>query len=232
MTSETCAARLLVFALLALPTAAFAQTRTAAPQRSATSTPAARENREDWQRVPDIFSALAAGPGSRLADLGAGEGWLSLRLAKLVGAGGRIFAADISESALKALDEKLAKDSLRNVELVLSEDDDPRLPYGTLDGVVIVNAYHEMTKRVAVLDGIKRALKPGGRLVILDSPAPDSLDARKDQMSHHSLDLEFARDDLEAHGFEIVTAQKDFVLSKHQDHEHKQWLLVARRGTK
>ena len=223
---------------LGAPACAQSQTRTASPARSAsnasasTASPPTAERREDWQRVPDIFSALDAGPGSRLADLGAGEGWLSTRLARLVGPSGRIFAADISESALNALRENLAKDSIRNVELILSEGDDPRLPYGTLDGVVIVNAYHEMTQRVAVLEGVKRALRPGGRLVILDQPAPDSITSRKEQMSRHMLALDLARDDLEAHGFEIVREQADFVSYKHPTHTHTQWLLVARKAEK
>ena len=219
-------------ALIIAPSIAESQTRTAAPARSG-SPAAPQEKRDDWQRVPDIFAALGAGNGSRLADLGAGEGWLTTRLARLVGPSGRVFAADISASALDRLSETLAKDSLRNVELVLSEDDDPRLPYGTLDGVVIVNAYHEMTKRVAVLEGIKRALKPGGRLVILDSPPADTaFRTRQQQTSHHALDLAFARDDLEAHGFEIVSAAEDFVSSKHENHDHRQWMLVARKATK
>lgn len=219
---------LLLTLTVAATSALTAQVRTPSPQGVA-----APERRDDWQRAPDIFAALGAGPGSRIADLGAGEGWLSTRLAKHVGPTGRVFAADISETALKQLGEALARDSITNVELILSEEDDPRLPYGTLDGVVIVNAYHEMTQRVPVLDGIKRALKPGGLLVIADSPVQDStLRTRKEQTARHALALEFARDDLEAQGFEIVSAQPEFVQNKHADHTHRQWLLVARRVKK
>src|SRR5688572_12996621 len=121
-------ARTLVLALVLSPAAASAQTRSAAPQRTATPNANPPERREDWQRVPDIFAALGGAPGSRIADLGAGEGWLTTRLARLVGPTGRVFAADISESSLKQLTDTLAKDSLRNVELILSEEDDPRLP--------------------------------------------------------------------------------------------------------
>jgi SAM-dependent methyltransferase len=203
-----------------------AQTRTAAPQGS--SAPRTAERRDDWQRGPEIFAALGATTGSRIADLGAGDGWLTVRLARHVGASGRVFAADISEEALGRLAERVAEDSLGNVELILSEADDPRLPFGTLDGVVIVNAYHEMTERVAVLDGVKRALRPGGMLVIVDSPPQDSVRTRKEQTSHHTLALEFARDDLEAQGFEIVVTEPKFVENRHEGHAHQQWLLVAR----
>ena len=229
-------AQLALSLCLSAPLAALAQTRAPAPPaasvRTATAAPAVR--REDWQRVSDIFAALGAAPGSRIADLGAGEGWLTVRLARHVGPGGRVFASDISESALGRLAETLAKDTLRNVELVLAEDDDPRLPFGTLDGVVILNAYHEMTKRVPVLDGVKRALRPGGVLVIVDNAPRDSAAARsrKEQMEHHALALDFVRDDLEAQGFEIVSTNPAFVDFTEKEHRMRQWLVVARRSAK
>ena len=223
----------LTFTLLSTPVAAFSQTRTAMPRgAAATGDTGARVQREAWQRVPDIFAALGARPGSRIADLGAGEGWLTVRLARHVGASGRVFAVDISEASLNKLAETLAKDTLRNVELVLAEDDDPRLPFGTLDGVVILNAYHEMIKRVPVLEGLKRALKPGGLLVIVDNAPNDSVQTRKEQMARHALALDFARDDLEAQGFEIVSTDATFVEQKNSDHAQRQWLLTARRGPK
>src|SRR5688500_20370911 len=147
-----------------------AQVRTAAPSQARVP-----ERRDDWQRAPDIFAALGATAGSRIADLGAGEGWLTLRLAKQVGRDGRVFASDLDLMALRRLAETIAKDTLRNVEIVLAEDDDPRLPLESLDGVVIVNAYHEVTKRVAVLDGDKRALAPGAKRVIVDNTPPETL---------------------------------------------------------
>lgn len=203
------------------------QLRTATPQGAATS---AAVRRDDWQRVPDIFAALGVTTGSRIADLGAGEGWLTTRLAKQVGPTGRVFASDVSAEALERLGETIARDSLRNVEVILAEDDDPRLPHGTLDGVVIVNAYHEMNQRVAVLDGVKRALRVGGVLVIVDNiPADSTMRTRRDQTSRHSLALEFARDDLEAHGFEIVSIDPAFVEQQHGAAMHRQWLLAARR---
>ena len=222
-------------ALLAAPLTTLAQTRTPAPAPGASArsgnNPTVR--REDWQRVPDIFAALGVKPGSRIADLGSGEGWLTTRLARQVGANGRVFAVDIDNNALTRLGETLAKDSLRNVEIILAEDDDPRLPFGTLDGVVIVNAYHEVTKRVPVLEGVRRALRPGGVLVIVDNiPADSSMRTRQEQVTRHSIALEFARDDLEAQGFEVVSTNPRFIDHKSGDHWQRQWMIVARRGDK
>lgn len=225
----------LAFSLVALvaPDWALAQTRTPAPVPGASGRRAnnATVRREDWQRVPDIFAALGVKPGSRIADLGSGDGWLTVQLARELGPGGRVFAVDISESALNRLRETVAKDALRNVEIVLAADDDPRLPVGTLDGVVILNAYHEVTKRVPVLDGVRRALKPGGVLVIVDNLPTDSTWSREQQAARHGLGLDFARAELEAQGFDIVSTDPKFIYNKNGDHRQRQWMIVARPGT-
>lgn len=230
MSTISIAGLIVALAAIASPTVLSGQARTAAPPSSATATGQSDHGRrEDWQRVPDIFAALGAKPGARIADLGAGEGWLTLRLARQVAPGGRVFAADISERSLVNLAETLAAEKLDNVELLLAEDDDPNLPYGTLDGVVILNAYHEMAKRVPVLEGVKRALKPGGTLVIVDNTPVDSLRTRREQTERHTLALELARDDLEAQGFEIVSSAPDFITRQMNAMIHREWMLVARR---
>lgn len=213
--------------------ASAAVTRTAHAQQGAATQSGTTLSRDDWQRAPEIFAAVGARPGSRIADLGAGHGWLTTRLAKQVGPTGTVFAADVNENVLRQLATRIAGDStLRNVELILAEDDDPRLPFESLDGVVIVNAYHEMTKRVPVLNGILRALRPGGLLVIVDNIPDDSLTTRTRQVARHKLALDLARDDLEAHGFEIVSQVPKFTEYYMTDHWMRQWLLVARRSAK
>ena len=220
----------LALATVVAPNILLGQARTAAPPATATATrPSDHGRREDWQRVPDIFAALGAKPGARIADLGAGEGWLTLRLARQVEPGGRVFASDISERSLVTLAQTLETAKLSNVELLLAEDDDPNLPYGSLDGVVILNAYHEMTKRVPVLEGVKRSLKPGGVLVIVDNVPSDSLRTRREQTERHTIALDLARDDLEAQGFEIVSTAPDFITRPGEGMAHREWMLVARR---
>jgi len=219
-------------AVLAAPHWALAQTRTPEPVPGASARRAnsAAVRREDWQRVPDIFAALGVKPGGRIADLGSGDGWLTVQLARELGPGGRVYAVDISETALSRLRETVAKDTLRNVEIVLAEEDDPRLPVGTLDGVVILNAYHEVTKRVPVLDGVRRALRPGGLLVIVDNLPTDSTWSRERQAARHGLGIDFARAELEEQGFEIVSTDPTFINNKNGDHRQRQWMIVARRG--
>ena len=219
----------LVLASIVMPAAAGCQARTTSQTGATPTQTAAATSRDSWQRVPDIFAALGATPGSRVADLGAGEGWLTVRLARQVGDSGRVFASDISERALNALAERLDSADIENVELMLATEEDPRLPHGTLDGVVIVNAYHEMTRRVPVLAGVKRALRPGGVLVIVDNVPADSLRTRREQTSRHTLALDLARDDLEAQGFEIISSDPEFITRRSDRHVHREWILVARR---
>ena len=121
--------------------------------------------RDQWQRVTDVFDAMGLGPGSVVADLGAGGGWFTTRLARAVGAGGRVYAVDVNPVSLRELREALPKE-LTNIEIVRGEEDDPKLPPGQLDAVLVVNAYHEFAEYPAVLSKVKEALKPGGRLVV------------------------------------------------------------------
>jgi predicted methyltransferase len=222
-----------VLLAVALSVAAMAPLAAQAVSSAAAAGNTDHGRRDDWQRPADIFKAVGAIPGARIADLGAGEGWLTTRLAKAVGPTGRVFASDISERALTALASSVAGAGLQNVELMLASDTDPNLPFGSLDGVVIVNAYHEMEQRVAVLEGIKKSLKPTGVLVIVDNVPPDSVRARRDQTGRHQLAIELARDDLEAQGFEIVSTDPKFIVRGTGGDSHNQWLLVARkRATK
>jgi predicted methyltransferase len=201
------------------------QASAAPPTASATHV-----TRDDWQRVPDILAALGAREGSRVADVGAGEGWLTTRLAKQVGESGRVFAVDIMEVALRSLQRTIESDGLRNVEVILGEEDDPRLPYASLDGIVILNAYHEMPQRGAMLTAFHRALKPGGTLVIVDNAPNDTIAPRQRQTANHQLWLPLAEDDLVGFGFEIVRRDPAFITRQMSAMIHQQWLLVARKG--
>jgi predicted methyltransferase len=191
--------------------------------------------RESWQRTSDVFAALGVAPGSVVADLGAGGGWFTSRLAKAVGPGGRVYAVDVNPVSLRELRDALPKE-LSNVETVRAEENDPKLPIGQLDAVLVVNAYHEFAEYAAVLTRVKEALKPGGRFVLIE-PAPQSPAdvTRAAQAKKHSIAIEFAEADLAAAGFEVVKKDLSFVTRPaHQNGAGVtvapvDWLLVARR---
>jgi ubiquinone/menaquinone biosynthesis C-methylase UbiE len=184
--------------------------------------------RDAWQRVPDVFAALAIGEGSRVADVGAGRGYFTVRLADRVGSAGRVYAVDIDESSLNRLRSLVEADSLANVEAIRGDVDDPRLPPGELDAVLVVDTYHEMTEHAAMLSRLLEALAPGGRLVMLDFRPPDPSASRSGQTARHTIALGIAERELADAGFEILVRDPDFAEAGGYRRSH-QWMLVAQR---
>ncbi|MBX7151897.1 methyltransferase domain-containing protein [bacterium] len=182
--------------------------------------------RDQWQNVEGIFRAMNLDSGSVAADIGCQDGYLTLKMAKQAGAAGTIYAVDIDQDALKDLKKNLKKDSVTNVTIIHSTTDNPMLPDGVLDAAVIVNAYHEMTEYVSMLAYIKKALKPGGRLVIVE-PITDRLRkaTRKEQTETHRIGSAFVKKDLENAGFRIDKIIEPFVQRVSRNDE--MWLIVG-----
>jgi len=171
------------------------------------------QTRETWQRVADLFAAAHVGVGARVADVGAGDGFLAVRLASAVGPGGRVYAVDIDEKVLNGLRRRLADAHIANVNVVVGGEDDPHLQADTLDAAFIVNAYHEMPMGVAVLQRLLAALKPGGRLVLCEPVPRTANQSRAAQMSDHVLDPVLILEDLRATGYQIVDRQDAFAIN-------------------
>jgi ubiquinone/menaquinone biosynthesis C-methylase UbiE len=125
-------------------------------------------DRELWQRPEQIMDALFIGEGSTVADLGAGGGWFTIRLARRVGPNGKVYAEDIQPQMIHAIDGRVRGEGLHNVETVLGTALDPRLPAGTLDAALIVDAYHEIEQPITLLRNVAHALKPTGLIGIVD----------------------------------------------------------------
>ena len=169
------------------------------------------QRREVWQKVDEIFSAMGVRPGATVADIGAGDGFFTARLARAVGPEGRVFAVDIEDGALTRLRKRLEDDNIRNVSVVKGTATDPKLPERTLDAALIVNAYHEMDQHQEVLAAVHRALKPEGRLVIVE-PISERRRAstRAEQTKGHEIAPEFVMADARGAGFRIVALQDPF----------------------
>lgn len=187
--------------------------------------------RERWQRVPDVFAALGVAPGAHVADIGAGGGFFTSRLAAAVGASGRVFAVDVDAGVIRRLEQRAASEQWSNVEIVRSRPDDPTLPDSALDAALIVNVYHEFTAPAAMLRGLARALKPGGRLVIVDQVPPRGRlqDTRSQQERAHELGSWFAVQDLLLAGFQVVRLEDPFIVRDDAPAADNWWLLVAVR---
>ena len=185
----------------------------------------AQRNRDSWQRVPDIMAALAIGAGSYVGDVGAGDGYFTRYLADAVGSTGRVYAVDISDSALSSLRRLVENEDFDNVDIVRGEVDNPNLDAESVDAILVVNAYHEMTEHEAMVVGMFDALKPGGRLVMLDFIPADASASRDEQTRSHDIGIDIAERELRAVGFEIVERYEQFADNGRSD----QWMLVARR---
>jgi SAM-dependent methyltransferase len=126
---------------------------------------AGREDRLQINRVMDI---LAIGPGKKVADIGAGSGWFTVRAARRVGEGGIVYAVDINPEAVRYIDNRARKEKLQNVKTVLSKADDPLLPSAEIDSVLLLKTYHEIEHPVALLRNLRASLRPGAKVGIID----------------------------------------------------------------
>src|SRR5262245_51520458 len=113
-------------------------------------------DRDAWREPDLIMDALGIGEGSVVADLGAGGGWFTVRLARRVGPNGTVFAQDVQSQMLEAIKRRVGREGLRNVEYVQGSSDDPHLPAGRLDAVLIVDSYHEVAKPIELLRNVSR----------------------------------------------------------------------------
>jgi SAM-dependent methyltransferase len=124
-----------------------------------------RDERLQVNRVMDI---LGITPGKTVADIGAGSGWFTVRAARRVGEGGVVYAVDINPESIRYVDERARKQKLRNVKTILGKPDDPLLPAGGVDAVLLLKTYHEVAEPVALLRNLRAALRPGARVGIID----------------------------------------------------------------
>ncbi|MET0650800.1 MAG: class I SAM-dependent methyltransferase, partial [Pyrinomonadaceae bacterium] len=149
-------------------------------------------------RVMDI---LGIGPGTDVADIGAGSGWFTVRAARRVGEGDLVYAVEINTDYLKHIEERAAREKLPNVRTVLGKEDDPRLPADSVDAVLLLKTYHEIARPVPLLRHVRRSMRAGARLGIID---------RNGKGDDHGLDADAVIREAGRAGFELIE-QYDFV---------------------
>lgn len=125
-------------------------------------------DRDQWQRPDQIMDALGIAEASVVADVGAGSGWFTIRLARRVGPNGRVYAQDVQVDALSSTRRRVRSERLTNVQVQLGLGSDPKLPVDTFDAVLIVDAYHEFEDRVTLLSHVAQAVKRHGRIGVVD----------------------------------------------------------------
>jgi protein-L-isoaspartate O-methyltransferase len=125
-------------------------------------------DREAWQKPEQIMDALGVAEGSVVADTGAGAGWFTIQLARRVGPNGRVYAQDVQRQMLEAIRRRVAREGLQNVQTRLGAGSTPNLPERTFDAILVVDVYDQVDDPVAFLRNLAAALKPGGRLGIVN----------------------------------------------------------------
>ncbi len=136
-------------------------------------------DRDEWQQPERVMDALGIADGAHVADIGAGGGWFTIRLARRVGPNGVVYAEDVQRPMIEAVDRRVAREGLSNVRTILGTYTDPQLPIAELHAALLVDLYAQLREPVVVLRNVRRAMRPGGRVGIIDfkpggfGPGPD-----------------------------------------------------------
>jgi ubiquinone/menaquinone biosynthesis C-methylase UbiE len=178
---------------------------------------AVEAGRDQWQRPADIIRELNLKTGNVVIDFGSGAGYFALKLSDTVGDGGRVLAVDLRRLSLLFLRIRAVLGGKHNIQTIVGSVDDPHLPAGTADAVLIVNTYHELTVPEEILARLWRAVRPGGRLVVVD---------RKASSGEHQVSPGTADAEVRKAGFSVVLRNDEFI---HPAGDESWWLLIADR---
>ncbi len=185
------------------------------------------KQRDSWQRATEIMKVMGLRPGDVIADIGCHQGYMTLKFSKRTGATGKVYAVDVNSSHLRVLNNLIQEAGIDNIQTIRGEYDNPRLPENSLDFAFIMDAYHEMDDHDRILEHVKRALKPDGRLVILEpiGKARRGWD-RKRLESKHEIAMKYVIEDLKQAGYRILHRQDPFI-DRGQKKKDELWLLMA-----
>ena len=176
--------------------------RTFAPVMGYQGAPWLERSEREEEEAPDVaLNVLKIPKGASVADIGAGSGYVTVRLAARVGPTGRVFANDVQPQMLNMLARRLSNSHITNVTLIEGTLDDPRLPPASVDLVLMVDVYHELSQPQAILRHLRESLKPGGRLVLLEYRKEDPTVPIKPE---HKMSVAEAKMEVEAEGFTLM----------------------------
>lgn len=174
--------------------------------------------RDAWQKPAEVVAALGLSPGDAVADIGAGTGYFLERLSEAVGSTGTVFVVEVEPSLVAHLRDRADKARAANVVPVLASADEPRLPAGSIDVALFLDAYHHVDGRLGYLAKLGRALRSGGRIVVVEWKTGKQPVGPQDEK--HKLPREQVEREMAAAGFERVAAP-DFL--------PHQYMLVFRK---
>ncbi|NYF91288.1 class I SAM-dependent methyltransferase [Tunturiibacter empetritectus] len=164
-----------------------------------------RDKKLQIERVMDLLGIV---PGKNVADIGAGSGWFTVRASRRVGPAGVVIAEDINPLAIEYIGKRALKENLPNVRTVLGSPDDPRLPGGSVDAVLMLKVYHEIVHPVPTMKVLQKALRPGAKVGIID---------RNGNGADHGLNHEVVVKEMGQAGYRLVGTY-DFTKADGQDY--------------
>ena len=169
-----------------------------------------RGERELEELPETALDKIGLKPGMSVADVGAGSGYFTVRLAKRVGKDGKVYAVEVQPEMMTILRRRLAAEKLTNVETILGTEADPKLPKNTVDLILMVDVYHEFSQPQNMLRRMKEALKSTGRLVLLEYRKEDPHIPIR---SEHKMSVAEAKAELEAEGYKLEKVLRTFPAS-------------------
>jgi SAM-dependent methyltransferase len=206
--------------LAVLMTAGLAGAQTGAPAQKGTterptSTPYSGDlsifeypDRDKKLQIDRVMDLLGITAGKNVADIGAGSGWFTVRAARRVGPTGAVLAEDINPLAIEYIGKRVLKEDLSNVRTVLGAPDDPRLPAGSVDAVLMLKVYHEIAHPVPTMKVLLRALRPGAKVGIID---------RNGNGANHGLNHDVVVKEMGEAGYKLVGTY-DFTKADNEDY--------------
>lgn len=217
ITFRSCAATLLLLLALLCQPAGEARVHSSAPQTRPQEAPRLdRPTSEPYRgdlaifedpkraeklQIDRVMDLLGIKEGTTVADIGAGSGWFTVRAATRVGSRGTVYAVEINSDYIKHIDARAAKEGLHNIRTVLGKEDDPMLPSGKIDAVLILKTYHEIAEPVRLMLRLRESLKPGALVGIID---------KNGKGDDHGVGRDIVVKEAEKAGF-TLTAEYDFV---------------------
>jgi ubiquinone/menaquinone biosynthesis C-methylase UbiE len=164
-----------------------------------------REERDIEEEPDRALDALGIKRGDVVADVGAGSGYLTVRIAKRVGKEGRVYGEDIQPEMIELLKKRVTQEKIANVVPLLGRENDPKLPDSAIDLIVLVDVYHEFQQPQEMLRAMRKALKPTGRLVLLEYRKEDPNVPIREE---HKMTVAVAKLEVEAEGYTLSKADE------------------------
>ena len=157
--------------------------------------------RDRWQQPEAVIRSLSLPPSAHVADLGAGGGYFTFRLADAVGPTGKVYAVDVDKGTLEYIARRAKERGYTNVETILAKYDDPLLPEGKVDLIVTCNVYHHLENRADYFKSASRYLRPSGRITIIDLGGQSWIH----RLFGHWTPKETSRKEMEAAGYQLAS---------------------------